>query len=187
MASCHMTMPDLSIGIIPESDRGCSVHGAWYIHCVAVTNDNIRNFENSLVNNNELRGKDMEQESELQRLEKFVEKILTRFSALKAEKTQLEQEVFERDLLIEELRENISSKVTERIEISERVNKIVDQIEEWELNLDTGKEETKNDSSEEVNPEVDFLTESQEPEDENGDDNERQVQNDLFSMTHSKD
>ncbi|MGB3223191.1 MAG: hypothetical protein WBB23_10350 [Desulforhopalus sp.] len=129
----------------------------------------------------------MEQESELQRLEKFVEKILTRFSALKAEKTQLEQEVFERDLLIEELRENISSKVTERIEISERVNKIVDQIEEWELNLDTGKEETKNDSSEEVNPEVDFLTESQEPEDENGDDNERQVQNDLFSMTHSKD
>lgn len=129
----------------------------------------------------------MEQESELQRLEKFVEKILTRFSALKAEKTQLEQEVFERDLLIEELRENISSKVTERIEISERVNKIVDQIEEWELNLDTGKEETENDSSEEVNPEVDFLSEGQEPEDENGDENERQVQHDLFSMTHSKE
>jgi predicted RNase H-like nuclease (RuvC/YqgF family) len=183
-----MTMPDLSIGIIPESDRGCSVHGAWYIHCVAVTNDNIRNLENSLVKNNELRGKDMEQESELQRLEKFVEKILTRFSALKAEKTQLEQEVFERDLLIEELRENISSKVTERIEISERVNKIVDQIEEWELNLDIGKEETENDSSEEVNPEVDFLSEeSQEPEEENGDENERHVQHDLFSMTHSKE
>lgn len=129
----------------------------------------------------------MEHESELQRLEKFVEKILTRFSALKAEKTQLEQEVFERDLLIEELKENISSKVTERIEISERVNKIVDQIEEWELNLDTGKEETENDSSKEVNPEVDFLSQSQEPEDENGDENERQVQHDLFSMTHSKE
>jgi chromosome segregation ATPase len=129
----------------------------------------------------------MEQESELQRLEKFVEKILTRFSALKAEKTQLEQEVFERDLLIEELRENISSKVTERIEISERVNKIVDQIEEWELNLDTGKEETENDSSEEVNPEVDFFSESQEPEEENGDEDERHVQHDLFTMTHSKE
>ena len=39
----------------------------------------------------------MDRESELQRLEKFVEKILTRFTALKAEKTQLEQDVFERD------------------------------------------------------------------------------------------
>ena len=39
-------------------------------------------------------------------------------------------------MLIEELRETIASKVTERNEISERVNKIVDQIEDWELNLD---------------------------------------------------
>lgn len=129
----------------------------------------------------------MEHESELQRLEKFVEKILTRFSALKAEKKQLEQEVFERDLLIEELRENISSKVTERIEISERVNKIVDQIEEWELNLETDNEETGKNPSEEVNPDVDFLSESQEPEEENGDENERHVQHDLFSMTNTKE
>ncbi len=78
----------------------------------------------------------MDQESELQRLEKFVEKILTRFTALKADKAQLEQDVFDRDLLIEELRETIASKVTERNEISDRVNKIVDQIEDWELNLD---------------------------------------------------
>jgi chromosome segregation ATPase len=127
----------------------------------------------------------MEQESELQRLEKFVEKILTRFSALKAEKTQLEQEVFERDLLIEELRDNISSKVTERNEISERVNKIVDQIEEWELNLDTGKEEPGDNSSEAINTDAeDFLTEEQE---DNDDENERHVQHDLFSMTHSKE
>ena len=89
----------------------------------------------------------MEQESELQRLEKFVEKILTRFSQLKVEKEQLEQEVFERDLLIEELRENISSKVTERNEISERVNKIVDQIEDWELNLGQGEDVTTTKSS----------------------------------------
>jgi uncharacterized coiled-coil DUF342 family protein len=128
----------------------------------------------------------MEQESELQRLEKFVEKILTRFSALKAEKTQLEQEVFERDLLIEELRENISSKVTERNEISERVNKIVDQIEEWELNLDTGKEEPGDNSSEATNADAeDFLSEAQE--EDNDDENERHVQHDLFSMTSSKE
>lgn len=82
----------------------------------------------------------MEQESELHRLEKFVEKILTRFTALKEEKNQLEQEVFERDLLIEELRETISSKVAERSEISDRVNRIVDQIEEWESTLEKSEE-----------------------------------------------
>jgi hypothetical protein len=122
----------------------------------------------------------MEQGSELQRLEKFVEKILTRFSALKAEKTQLEQDVFERDLLIEELRENISSKVTERIEISERVNKIVDQIEEWELNLESGGEAPAESSSEALdNDEEDIGSEVQEIEAGN-DEEEMHAQQNLF-------
>jgi chromosome segregation ATPase len=130
----------------------------------------------------------MEQGSELQRLEKFVEKILTRFSALKAEKTQLEQDVFERDLLIEELRENISSKVTERIEISERVNKIVDQIEEWELNLEIGEEVTASSSSEALENEEEIGSEVQEFETDNDEDeDERHVQQDLFSMTNSRE
>jgi len=127
----------------------------------------------------------MEQESELQRLEKFVEKILTRFSALKAEKLQLEQDLFERDLLIEELKDNISSKVTERNEISERVNKIVDQIEEWELNLERGEEEKSNKSSEGR----DSDEEEQRAEDINdiNEEEERRVQHDLFSMSGSKE
>lgn len=128
----------------------------------------------------------MEQESELQRLEKFVEKLLTRFSALKAEKAQLEQEVFDRDLLIEELRDNISSKVTERNEISDRVNKIVDQIEEWELNLE--KSETAVDSSSETEKidENDPHSEIEEIEERN-DEEEKLVRNDLFSMSDSKE
>jgi chromosome segregation ATPase len=129
----------------------------------------------------------MEQGSELQRLEKFVEKILTRFSALKAEKTQLEQDVFERDLLIEELRENISSKVTERIEISERVNKIVDQIEEWELNLESDGETPAESSAEALDrDEEEIGSEVQEIEARN-DEEERHVQQDLFSMTSSRE
>ena len=32
MALCPMITPDRSIGVIAESDRGCSVLGAWYIH-----------------------------------------------------------------------------------------------------------------------------------------------------------
>jgi hypothetical protein len=123
----------------------------------------------------------MEQESELQRLEKFVEKILARFSALKAEKEQLEQDVFERDMLIEELRDSIASKVTERNEISDRVNKIVDQIEEWEINLDSGEVATADKASEET----DF--DGEEGDSENSDaDEEKHVQHDLFSANDSR-
>ena len=129
----------------------------------------------------------MEQQSELQRLEKFVEKILTRFSALKAEKAQLEQEVFERDLLIEELRDNISSQATERNEISDRVNKIVDQIEDWELNLEQGEDVTTNQSNESpgFDEEV-VLTDAEQAEDKS-DEEEGRMQHDLFSMSGSKE
>ncbi len=128
----------------------------------------------------------MEQESELQRLEKFVEKILTRFSALKAEKEQLEQDVFERDMLIEELRDNIASKVTERNEISDRVNKIVDQIEEWEINLDSDEVATADNASEET----DFDGEEGDPDEQDSEnsegDEEKHVQHELFSVNGSK-
>jgi chromosome segregation ATPase len=129
----------------------------------------------------------MDQESELQRLEKFVEKLLTRFSALKAEKAQLEQDVFERDLLIEELRDNISSKVTERNQISERVNKIVDQIEEWELNLENSEATTEDSSSTAENTDENELLAEIEAAEETSDEDERRVQHDLFAMSGSKE
>ncbi|MCK5516229.1 MAG: hypothetical protein KAI39_05080 [Desulfobulbaceae bacterium] len=78
----------------------------------------------------------MEQDSELKRLESFVENLLTRFTELRAEKAVLLQEIRERDEVIDGLRENVSSKDTERSEISLRVGKIVEQIEEWEQSLD---------------------------------------------------
>lgn len=118
----------------------------------------------------------MEQESELQRLEKFVEKILTRFSAIKAEKAQLEQEVIDRDRIIEELRESISSKVSERNEISERVNKIVDQIEEWELSLDVPEETAGDEKADSAVGQEETISEE----------DEKRVQHHLFSMTSSK-
>jgi chromosome segregation ATPase len=127
----------------------------------------------------------MDRESELQRLEKFVEKILTRFSALKADKSQLEQDVYERDLLIEELRDTIASKVTERNEISERVNKIVDQIEDWELNLDENDAVIVDESIEVADSDEDELH-AEELDATRVDEEERRVQHDLFSMTGSK-
>jgi hypothetical protein len=129
----------------------------------------------------------MEQESELQRLEKFVEKILTRFSLLKAEKGQLEQEVFERDLLIEELRENISSKVTERNEISERVNKIVDQIEDWEQNLEHSANVNATESSVALDQSRDEGLSDEQDTEGGSDEEERRMQHDLFSISGSKE
>ena len=78
----------------------------------------------------------MEQDKELKRLEKFVENLLTRFTELRAEKAALLQEIRDRDAVIEELQDNVSTKDTERSEISLRVGKIVQQIEEWEQSLD---------------------------------------------------
>lgn len=83
----------------------------------------------------------MSKDTELQRLEQFVEKLLTKFTELKDQKNQLVQELKERDALINELRGNISTKDDERNEISVRVNKLVGQIEEWELAL--GEEDTE--------------------------------------------
>lgn len=126
----------------------------------------------------------MGQESELQRLEKFVEKLLNRFSALKAEKAQLEQDIVERDQEIEELRQTVSSKVNERNEISERVNRIVDQIEEWELSLEQPEEKIETYSAENV--EENQAEGDSEDSDEVTEEDESRVQHDLFSMTGSK-
>ncbi len=97
----------------------------------------------------------MEQDNELKRLEDFVENLLTRFTELRAEKAVLLQEIQERDEVIDGLRENVSSKDTERSEISLRVGKIVEQIEEWEQSLDDSEFEANSlpeESSEEGSP-----------------------------------
>ena len=78
----------------------------------------------------------MEQDSELKRLEKFVENLLARFTELRAEKAVLLQDIKDRDEIISELRESISSKDSERSEVTLRVGKIVEQIEEWEQSLE---------------------------------------------------
>lgn len=119
----------------------------------------------------------MAQDSELQRLEKFVDKLLTNFSDLKAEKARLEQKLFESEAKIEELQGDISSKNIERTEISERVNRIVDQIEEWEQSLDDeAGVEVAEESSEDDDEDDD------EPEEEKNSEEEGRMQHNLFSM-----
>jgi DNA repair exonuclease SbcCD ATPase subunit len=86
--------------------------------------------------------KDMGQNGELQKLEEFVEKLLSRSNLLRQQKARLETELAERDRLIAELRESLAAQDSERSEVNDRLSKIVDQIEEWELDLDEEKVES---------------------------------------------
>lgn len=92
----------------------------------------------------------MDRDTELQRLEQFVEKLLLNFAELKDQKKDLLSKLKDRDTSIVELEANIvdleaniaelegdiTSKDSERTEISHRVNKLVEQIEDWEIGLD---------------------------------------------------
>lgn len=107
----------------------------------------------------------MDKDTELQRLEQFVEKLLLSFAELKEEKKALLNTLKQRDSQIADLEGNISSKDSERSEISLRVGKLVEQIEDWELGLDESEDEAQdNADGEETAP-----------------DEEGRVQHNLFS------
>lgn len=101
----------------------------------------------------------MGQESELQRLERFVAKLLTNFSELRAEKAILVQQLDERNQQIEELHNRLATEEAERGEIGQRVGKLVEQIEEWEKGLDQAAE-----AAEPPAPAETHLSEAEEPE-----------------------
>ena len=129
----------------------------------------------------------MEQDSELKRLEKFVENLLARFTELRTEKAVLLQDILDRDEIIEELRESISSKDSEQSEVTLRVGKIVDQIEEWEQSLEHNETET---SLEEEESEVETASGEEDLPVEEGDGDEAlgedgKGQQNLFSIETS--
>lgn len=124
----------------------------------------------------------MDKDTELQRLEKFVEKLLANFSELKDEKKMLLKKLKERDALIAELEGNISSKDSERTEISMRVGKLVEQIEDWELSLDDEEEVIDEEVEDSLDEEEAESDDDEEPAEEEG-----RVQHNLFSMSGSGD
>ena len=141
----------------------------------------------------------MKQDNELQRLEEFVENLLTSFTELRAEKVSLLQDVRERDEIIEGLRGNVEINDTERGEISLRVNKMVDQIEEWEQGLDDSEFEessleiespgSENEDSDDDQIDVEATSGDEEFDsegsDEDRDGEEGRGQQNLFSMETS--
>ena len=72
---------------------------------------------------------------ELQRLEKFVTKLLVEFDGLRQANEQLEQELTEKRAMIEDLSDQVTMQQLEREEVSLRVTSIVSQFENWEREL----------------------------------------------------
>lgn len=77
----------------------------------------------------------MSNENELKRLESFVSKLLKSFQDLKEENGRLTQTLQMRDETIVSLKDELAANDSERNEIGTRVSGLIDQIEEWEINL----------------------------------------------------
>ncbi len=80
----------------------------------------------------------MSNDAEFERLEGLVEMFVVKFGELKTEKEALVRQLAEKDSLIVELEEKISTRDGERNEIGERVGRIIARIESWEDSLEEG-------------------------------------------------
>lgn len=91
----------------------------------------------------------MKQDSELGRLENFVNSLLARYNALKDDNAKLSQDVREKEETIDDLRASLAQLESERSEISNRVGGILQQIEQWEKDGgDVAAHSTASESSE---------------------------------------
>ena len=79
----------------------------------------------------------MARESELIRLEEFVERLLGEFSSIKAEKQQLELLLREQQAENQRLQEALDSVDSERTDVRDRVSSIIARLERWEADLDS--------------------------------------------------
>lgn len=78
----------------------------------------------------------MTQESDFIRLEETVQKLLKKYSMLKAAKEALEIRVRQKDQEVDELRMSIQNMQSERGDVSDRVSSLLDQIEQWEQEME---------------------------------------------------
>lgn len=74
----------------------------------------------------------MESKVDLERLENIVEKLLTSYNDLKAEKQRLERSLMEKDAEIIKLDGELQGLTEEKAGIHNRVSGLIASIEEWE-------------------------------------------------------
>ena len=75
----------------------------------------------------------MGQNNELIKLEEFVSKLRQGFRDMKAECTRLTATLEERNATIADLEAKLANRVSEREAINDRVNRLIEQIEELDL------------------------------------------------------
>jgi chromosome segregation ATPase len=121
----------------------------------------------------------MDQESEFERLERYVSKLLAQYDRLLEENSTLVKTIEQKDEEIHELRNQINSADTERGDISIRIKALIDQIEEWESTISNTEsvpvqaEVSKEEQPEEVEA-VDTVEEEA--------DQEKKLQQNLFNV-----
>ena len=79
----------------------------------------------------------MEHESEIKRLEEFVERLLTGYTGLKTEIKQLKQTIESQKSENEKLVQKVEEMASERGDLGGRVSALIDRIEVWESELET--------------------------------------------------
>jgi len=82
----------------------------------------------------------MEGNSEIVRLEQFVDSLLGKYKKLKEMFHTLEVKLEERDRECAKLKETIAELRSERTEVGSRVASLLGRIEQWELEQEKGQE-----------------------------------------------
>lgn len=121
----------------------------------------------------------MDQESEFERLERYVSRLLTQYDRLLEENSVLLKNLEQKENEIQDLNNKINSADTERGDISNRIKALIDQIEEWEStisNTDASTEQAE--ILEEGQPEKSVDSEEADEEAEQ----ERKQQQNLFNV-----
>ena len=71
-------------------------------------------------------------EKEFGRLEQFVEKLITSYNDLKAENSNLRQQLAEREQQIQQNKDLVTSLQNDRTIMHERITQLIIKIDEWE-------------------------------------------------------
>lgn len=123
----------------------------------------------------------MASDNELVRLEKYIEKLMAGYSALKADKQRIEKQLVAVQAENEKMKQELDSFDSERGVMRDRVNNLIDQIEQWEAEIDSEADVAADDPEEEGGDEDE--SEEDEPPAEKGSKSKRgaKAQKNLFS------
>lgn len=123
----------------------------------------------------------MSQNTEFDRLEKFVSKLLNQYDKLREKNTELQTLLHQREEEVRLLKEEISTADSERGDMSVRVKGLIEQIEEWETDLVESKD-SENTSEPEAASDIPGEENDQADDTETAEEKENNQQQNLFNV-----